>query len=230
MTKDPLFDAMTTPEPNTGCLLWAGCVRPVGKSIRGMIKRGKTVLPAHRYAWILANGPVPSDMFVMHRCGNPLCVAIAHLELVPRRDDSHEAKEASREKKKRTGRAWRERNWEFFLTINRESKRRNRSREYNAAYRREQLAAQGGRCDICGTSEPKGKGWTVDHCHSFGRNVQLATARAGFRGVLCMNCNTHLLAAVEKNPSLRAKVPVVDAYLTKWEAVIASRRGLLDAA
>ena len=44
------------------------------------------------------------------------------------------------------------------------------------------LAYQGGKCCICRTSKPKGKGWVVDHNHR--------TKKA--RGILCNNCNTML--------------------------------------
>lgn len=59
------------------------------------------------------------------------------------------------------------------------------------------LARQGGRCAICGTDEPDGRGWAADHCHKTG----------AVRGVLCQHCNsglgffrdspTHLAAAIE---------------------------------
>jgi hypothetical protein len=44
--------------------------RPRGKSVR-----------AHRYSWIIANGPIPNGMGVLHDCDNPACVRPSHLKL-----------------------------------------------------------------------------------------------------------------------------------------------------
>ena len=44
------------------------------------------------------------------------------------------------------------------------------------------LARQGGRCAVCATTEPGGRGWTGDHNHANGR----------LRAVLCMRCNVGL--------------------------------------
>lgn len=46
----------------------------------------------------------------------------------------------------------------------------------------ELLATQAGRCAICDTTTPGGRGWAVDHHHGSGR----------VRGILCPNCNAGL--------------------------------------
>lgn len=45
---------------------------------RFSVARGKAA-QAHRVAWMLAHGPVPAGMLVLHRCDNPPCVNPSHL-------------------------------------------------------------------------------------------------------------------------------------------------------
>ena len=52
------------------------------------------------------------------------------------------------------------------------------------------LAAQGGRCAICGTDERPKKNWHIDHDHTTGR----------IRGLLCVRCN-NALGLLGENPA-----------------------------
>lgn len=66
----------TVPGPG-GCLIWQGA-KPRGY---GMVKfEGKSRL-AHRVAYTLARGPIPSGMCVMHTCDTPPCLNPLHLVL-----------------------------------------------------------------------------------------------------------------------------------------------------
>ncbi len=58
----------------------------------------------------------------------------------------------------------------------------------------QKLVDQGGCCALCGTTEPGGKGWAVDHDH--GCCPDLKTCGRCVRGILCQMCN-HRLAALE---------------------------------
>lgn len=42
---------------------------------------------AHRVAWVLAHGPIPQGLFVLHTCRIRRCVALAHLYLGTERDN-----------------------------------------------------------------------------------------------------------------------------------------------
>ena len=59
----------------------------------------------------------------------------------------------------------------------------------------EMRGAQRGRCDICGTTSPDGRGdFHVDHCHKSG-NV---------RALLCMSCN-RMLGFAKDSPHILRK-------------------------
>lgn len=80
---------------------------------------------------------------------------------------------------------WRKHNPEQ-AKVNRE---RERARLYGLTVEEMRSLLARDRCDICGTSEPGGRGdWHVDHDHKTGRA----------RGVLCMSCN-HAVGKFEKH-------------------------------
>lgn len=67
----------------------------------------------------------------------------------------------------------------------------------------ELLAKQNGRCAICQTDKPGGKGgWHVDHCHTSGQ----------VRALLCHHCNLLLGHAKDDIARLRAAITYLEAH------------------
>jgi hypothetical protein len=65
-------------EKTSTCWLWHGCVDAAGY---GNVRRQKRTLKAHRYAWQITNGIVPSGMWLLHSCNVKNCVNPAHLRI-----------------------------------------------------------------------------------------------------------------------------------------------------
>lgn len=75
------------------CWLWTGAVRSNGYGVVGM--NYKTV-SAHRAAYELANGPIPSGAMVCHQCDVKLCVRPSHLYLGDHASNTKDAIERGR--------------------------------------------------------------------------------------------------------------------------------------
>ena len=82
-------------DPITGCWDWTGKRNWGGY---GSVQKGDHHRGAHRVAFEQANGPIPDDHFVHHRCGNPACVNPDHLELMsPEQHTQHHREKRKRE-------------------------------------------------------------------------------------------------------------------------------------
>jgi hypothetical protein len=79
------LEQYSIPEPNSGCLLWTGCCNDRGYG--HLANKGK-VIAAHRLSWIEAYGPIPTGMWVLHKCDLPWCIEPTHLFLGTAKDNS----------------------------------------------------------------------------------------------------------------------------------------------
>lgn len=81
------FDDRYTPEPNSGCWLWMGCICPNGY---GQIGHEGKMKGAHRVSYELHIGPIPEGAYILHRCDVPNCVNPAHLRAGTPRDNTRD--------------------------------------------------------------------------------------------------------------------------------------------
>lgn len=72
------FEEKYVPEPNTGCWFWIAAV--IGRGY-GQFRYQGRLWVAHRVSWELAYGPVPAELWVLHKCDQPCCVNPEHLFL-----------------------------------------------------------------------------------------------------------------------------------------------------
>jgi hypothetical protein len=84
------------PPPNpqpTPCRIWQGSVDRYGYGRVHMHLDDKTrrQLTASRWVWLMANGPIPDGMVVRHKCDNPPCFRLSHLELGTVADNNRDA-------------------------------------------------------------------------------------------------------------------------------------------
>jgi hypothetical protein len=70
------FMDFVSPEPNTGCWLWAGAVQRDGY---GRFTVEKRLWMAHRWAYEMWAGPILAGLQLDHTCATPGCVNPKHL-------------------------------------------------------------------------------------------------------------------------------------------------------
>ena len=80
------FEAKVSPEPNSGCWLWTGCLTTGGY---GMLQLDGGRIPkyAHRLAYEHHVGLIPEGLQIDHLCRVRSCVNPSHLEPVTQREN-----------------------------------------------------------------------------------------------------------------------------------------------
>lgn len=85
-------------EPTTGCLLWLGAIRSPPRAY-GHVRVGYADMPVHRVAYELEVGPIPDGLFLDHKCRQPACLNVRHLEPVTNSENLQRAPGALRNRK-----------------------------------------------------------------------------------------------------------------------------------
>ena len=88
------FWRRTEENPETGCLETTYAPTTDGYGMIGIA--GTVTAETHRVAYVLAHGPIPAKLKVLHSCHNPLCVNPAHLRLGTHKENMRDMVEAGR--------------------------------------------------------------------------------------------------------------------------------------
>lgn len=101
MTLLDRFMANVSPEPNTGCWIWAASVfkdTGYGQFWDGAVSAAGNAVPttAHAVSYKLFKGPIPLGFDVRHSCHNRICCNPDHLSLGTRQDNMDDMVKAGR--------------------------------------------------------------------------------------------------------------------------------------
>jgi hypothetical protein len=82
-------------EKTDGCWLWRAQIA----CGYGRFRSDQGNMQAHRFAWIITNGPIPDGLWVLHKCDVKICVNPEHLFLGTHEDNMADMVQKGRQKK-----------------------------------------------------------------------------------------------------------------------------------
>jgi hypothetical protein len=96
------FMEKVSEEPTSGCWFWLGALDPGGYGTMSIKRRP---MRAHRLAWTLYRGEIPTGIMVCHHCDTRDCVNPNHLFLGTAQDNAEDMKKKGRSRSGERNRA-----------------------------------------------------------------------------------------------------------------------------
>lgn len=87
------FSDRLVPDASTGCINWTGGKIRTGY---GRVRVQNVLKLAHRHAYELAKGSIPTGKLVLHDCDNPACCNVDHLYLGDQFDNMRDRSDRKR--------------------------------------------------------------------------------------------------------------------------------------